>query len=66
MGKILGQKSKLDEQPPPAADPDPDPDPDKLLRSRIHFKLLSDAGSYERSVLDNTYLICHIAESNLV
>ena len=62
MGMILGQKSKLDEQPPPAADPDPD----KLLRSRIHFKLLSDAGSYERSVLDNTYLICHIAESNLV
>ncbi|XP_045108236.1 rRNA methyltransferase 3, mitochondrial-like isoform X2 [Portunus trituberculatus] len=46
-----GQKSKHSEQAPPAVDPDPNPD--KLLRNRIHFKLLSGAGSYERKLLEN-------------
>ncbi|XP_063842713.1 rRNA methyltransferase 3, mitochondrial-like [Scylla paramamosain] len=47
--KTKGQKSKHHEQEPPAAAPDPD----ELLRSRIHFELLSDAKTYERKLLEN-------------
>ncbi|MPC17477.1 rRNA methyltransferase 3, mitochondrial [Portunus trituberculatus] len=56
-------KSKHSEQAPPAVDPDPNPD--KLLRNRIHFKLLSGAGSYERLVQDDICLVCCVAEKLL-